>query len=181
MGKVIAAMFQQSLKDAHETLESTMKGVTEEVAHWYPQGKALPVGAAYTHALVSEDVMLNTWVRKATPLINAGWSKKMGLSIPHPPMDADWEKHFEEWTRAVRVDLPKLKEYAAAVYRESDEYLGSLTDSDLSEKKVDLSMWEMGSWPLGRFIMRFILSHVDSVTGEISAVKGLQGLKGYPF
>ncbi len=181
MSKIFAEMLRQSLQDAHETLEGTMKDVTEEVAHWKPSGKTLPVAAAYVHVIVSEDIMLTTWAQKTKPLLESGWSSKLGLSAAHPAMDKDWEKNFAEWSKTVQVDMVKFKEYAQAVYQQSNTFLASLSDADLSAKKVDLSAFQMGEWPIARFIIRFLISHVDSLTGEISAVKGLQGLKGYPF
>ncbi len=181
MEKTFAEMIRQSLKDAHETLEGTMKDVTDTVAHYQPTGKALPIAAAYVHTIVSEDIMLNGWVRKIPPLADGEWSAKNGLSTPHPAMDQDWEKNYTEWTKTVKVDFAKFREYAAAVSKQTDDYLAGLTDADMVEKKVDLSAWQMGEWPLARFIIRFLISHVDSLTGEISTVKGLQGLKGYPF
>ena len=113
--------------------------------------------------------------------MDQGWIEKLGLSHPHPMMDESWEKNFAEWAKTVKMDLPKFKEYAKAVYKQSDEYLGTLTDKDLSEKKVDLSGWGLGEWSLGKFVMRLLMGHMDNLTGEVSAAKGLQGLKGYPF
>jgi hypothetical protein len=120
-------------------------------------------------------------VNKTKSLLEQGWAEKNGLSAQHPAMDADWEKNFAEWATTVKADLPKLKEYAKAVFQQSDEFFSGLKDQDLWDKKVDLSMWGLGEWPLIRFILRILISHVDSLTGEISAGKGLQGLKGYPF
>ena len=181
MEKTFVQMMRESLQSAHETLEGTMQGATEEVLHWQPQGKALPVGAAYAHAVISEDLMLSGMVRKTKSLLDQGWIEKLGLSHPHPMMDESWEKNFAEWAKTVKMDLPKFKEYAKAVYKQSDEYLGTLTDKDLSEKKVDLSGWGLGEWSLGKFVMRLLMGHMDNLTGEVSAAKGLQGLKGYPF
>ncbi len=181
MANTFAEYIRQSLKDAHETFEGTMKDVTSEVAHYQPGGKALSIAAAYVHTIVSEDVMLNGWVRKIQPLSEGEWADKMGLSAPHPAMDVDWEKNYTVWAKTVKVDLEKFKKYAEAVYKQSDDFLAGLTDKDMVEKKVDLSAWQMGEWPLARFVIRFLISHVDSLTGEISTVKGLQGLKGYPF
>ena len=181
MEKSFVELVRQTLKDAHDSLEGTMNDVTEEAAHWQPQGKALPLAVAYGHVIVSEDMILNGWIRKSKLLIDQGWSDKMGLNLPHPAMDADWEKNFVEWSKKLKMDLKKFKEYAQAVYKQSDDYLAGLTDKDLFEQKIDLSVWGLGDWTLGRFILRFMISHVDNLTGEISAVKGLQGLKGYPF
>lgn len=180
MGNKFSEMIRQSLKDAHETFEGTMQGVTEEVAHFQPQGKALPIGATYAHAIISEDIMLNVMVRKTPPLLDQ-WQEKLGLSAPHPAMDGDWEANFAQWVKEVKVDLPKLQEYAQVVYKQSDDFLADTNDSDLLDKKADLSMWGMDEWPLGRFVIRFLISHIDSLSGEISAIKGVQNLKGYPF
>lgn len=174
-------LFRQALKDAHDALEGTMQGVDDKVAHWQPKGKALPVGAAYTHVVISEDLMLNNMIRNAKPLLDQGWSKKLNISHPHPTMDMIWETNFAKWVKEVKIDLPKLQKYAQAVYKQTDDYLATLSDKDLLEKKVDLSQWGLGEWQLGRFIMRIFMGHIDNLMGEISAAKGLQGLKGYPF
>lgn len=171
----------QSLRDAHETFEATMKDVTSSMAQWQPQGKALSIASLYVHGVVTEDVIVNAWIRKKKPLLLGVWAKKMGLNQPHPEMDADWEKNYTKWTKTMKVDLKKFRAYATAVYKASDTYLSGLTDKDMDKIKIDLSMWGMGDWPLGRFAMRFLISHIDSLCGEISAAKGLQGKKGYPF
>jgi len=181
MDNQVASMLADALKSAHETLEGTMQGVTDEVAHKQPGGKAVPIGAVYVHAIVSEDIMMVGWAMKEKPLLEGEWAQKLGISHPHPAMDQDWEKNFIEWIRVLKMDLPKFQEYAKAVYKKTEAYLASLTDADLYEKKVDLSIWELGEWTLGRFVLRMVIGHLDNLTGEISAVKGVQGLKGYPF
>lgn len=181
MEKMFTQMLRQSLQDAHETFEKTMDGVTTEVAHFQPPGKALPIGAAYAHTVVSEDILLQNWVRKEKSLLESGWETKMGLSEPHPAMDSNWETNYTAWVKNVTVDLDKLRAYGQAVYKQTDDFMATLNDQDLIDMKVDLSAMGEGEWPLGRFIIRYLLSHVDSLCGEISAVKGIQGLKGYPF
>ena len=181
MNRTFTEMLQQSLKDAHETFEKTMEGVTQEVAHFQPPGKALPIGAAYAHTVVSEDILLQNWVRKEKSLLESGWETKIGLSEPHPVMDENWETNYTAWVKNVKVDLPKLREYGQAVYKQTDDFLTGLTDKDIVEMKVDLSSMGEKEWSLGRFIIRYLLSHIDSLCGEISAIKGVQGLKGYPF
>lgn len=181
MAKVFSEMARQSLKDAHQTLEDTMKDVTSKVAHYKPAGKALPIVAAYAHVIISEDLMLSSWALKKKALIEGAWAKKTGLSVMHPNMDQDWEKNYVEWIRVVKADMTQLRKYAKAVYAKTDREFAAMTDKDMTSLMVDLSGFGMGKWPMLRFTMRFLLSHVDSLTGEISTVKGLQGLKGYPF
>jgi hypothetical protein len=176
MNNQIALMLADSLKNVHENLEGTMLGVTEEVAHFQPQGRALSIAAAYAHAVVSEDALTSTMIKEKL-LIEGDWGAKLGLSVPHPMMDADWEKNFTEWSKNVKMDLPKFQEYAKAVYKRSEEFCLSMNDIDLIEKKVAF----MGEWTAGKFIVAILIQHAANLTGEISAVKGLQGLKGYPM
>jgi hypothetical protein len=75
----------------------------------------------------------------------------------------------------VRFDLAKLRAYGARVYAATDAYLASLTESDLDQQEP------MFQSSLAHTISRGLIGHVDNLTGEISAAKGLQGLKGYPF
>jgi hypothetical protein len=126
-------------------------------------------------------MMLNRWALKKKSLLERGWDKKTGLSLPHPPMDKDWEKNYTKWSKSVKADLPTLRKYAKAVYANSDKVLAGMDDKDMVNMKVDLSAWGMGDWPMARFAIRFLISHVDSLCGEISTVKGLQNMKGYPF
>lgn len=169
------------LQDAHETLEGTMGGVNNEIANWQPEGKTLSVAAAYAHAVVSEDMLLNAMIRKSPLLIDQGWAEKMGLSEPHPAMGATWEQDFSVWVKNVKVDIEKLQTYGKAVFEQTEEYLSGLSEEDFLNKTVDLSGWGMGDYPLWRFVHRFVIGHTDNLSGEISAVKGMQNLKGYPF
>jgi hypothetical protein len=179
MDNTIALMLADSLKEIHENLEATMHGVTEEVAHYQPQGKALSIAAAYAHAVISEDV-LSSMITHEKSLIEEGWGPKLGLNTPHPMMDGDWEKNFIEWSKAVRMDIAKFQEYAKAVYKKSEDFCSSLKDTDLTEQKVTMFA-SMGEWTVGKFIVMLFINHAANLTGEISAVKGLQGLKGYPM
>ena len=174
-------MAKTLLQDAHETLGGTMEGVTDEIANWQPEGKALSVAAAYAHTVVSEDMLLNTMVRKAPLLSDQGWAVKMGLSEPHPAMGETWEQDFSAWVKNVRVDSEKLQSYGKAVFAQTEQYLSELSEEDFLNTTIDLSGWGMGNYPLWRFVHRFIIGHTDNLTGEISAVKGMQNLKGYPF
>ncbi|MCB0090879.1 MAG: hypothetical protein KDE54_23450, partial [Caldilineaceae bacterium] len=57
-----------------------------------------------------------------------------------------------------------------------DDYLSTLNDSDLA-REIEL--------PFGKFsvgwVFNIMLMNTYCHTGEISTIKGLQGLKGYPM
>lgn len=181
MNNSFALELQSVIKSSYETLSGTMQGVTTEVAHFVPPGKALPIGSAFLHAVISEDILVNEWARKEKTLLQQGWDKKAGISEMHPKMDADWEKNFTIWSKTVQVDLSKSIDYATVVHNETINFIQSLSDTDLLEKKVDLSIWNLGEWSLFRFLAEMVAGHNNSISGEISAIKGVQGLKGYPF
>jgi hypothetical protein len=82
--------------------------------------------------------------------------------------------------KEVKVDMKQMREYAKALYSASEEYVASLADKDLS-REVDMSMFGMGKRKLGTVLGGLIIGHARDIMGEISAIKGIQGLKGYPF
>lgn len=168
------SLLREQLQSAHETQEATMADVTDKAAHFTDTNKAIPVGAAYAHSILGEDMVLSTMLLQKEPL--AKDNSKTGLSIPMPST-SEWEEH-ETWYKTVKVDLPKLKEFAKEVYKTTDDYLASLTDEDL-DKQLDRPM--VGKHTIAWFFTNFILLHIANLTGEISSVKGFQGLKGYPF
>ena len=178
MSNKIVQILRDSLKEAHDLIENTMKDVTEDAAHVIPSGRAQAIAPAYAHAVISEDFLLNSWILKGKAL---SLSAETGLSAPMPAMDENWEKNNTEWMKTVKMDLTKFKEFAQQVYKNTDKFLEALTDEDLTEKKVDMSAWGMEPKAYGSFIIGLFIGHAHDIAGEISAIKGTQGLKGYPY
>ena len=79
--------------------------------------------------------------------------------------------------RDVRLDLPAARAYAQAVYAATDAYLAGLTAEDLDR---DVDLFGM-SQSLGAALGNFVIGHCHDMMGEISCLKGLQGVRGYPF
>ncbi|CAN5180939.1 hypothetical protein BH11PAT1_BH11PAT1_7600 [soil metagenome] len=171
----VIQLLRDQVKSAHDTLEATMGDVTQDVAHFTETGKALPVGAAYAHVIMSEDMIVShVLAHKPAEYEN----DDTGLSEPMPAFGAsEWTKH-EQWARTVKIDLPKLKAFSQKVFAATDAYIASLSEEDL-EKEIDVQ--GMGKNTIVFFITNAIILHCASLTGEISAAKGIQNLKGYPF
>lgn len=167
-------LMKAQLKWAHETLDATASGTTAEQLHFSAIGKALPVGAAYAHAVMGEDVTISTMLaHKKTVYEENG---DTGLSSPMPSM-AKWNEH-EQWAKSVKVNIELFKKYAQRVYAATDEYLSTLKDEDLD---TELEIPGMGKMTLANIISNFLVLHAANLAGEISAAKGFQGLKGYPW
>lgn len=168
------SFLRAQFKSAHDTLEGTMNDVTNEVANWLPPGKPASIGANYVHHAFGEDALINMVLRGAAPM---GATTHVGrLGADAPPPAGDWST----WGRTVQVDVPAARAYAQAVYASTDDYLATLTDADL-DGEADLSIIGVGKVPLGYFLGSMLLWDAAAHCGEISCIKGLQGLRGYPF
>lgn len=177
MNNLSTRILLTQLKEAHSILEQTMDGVTDEVAHFMPPKKANPIAGTYAHIVFSEDMFIHIFLKKTQPLYETEFKDKTGASAVQP---SDWAVAYPVWLKEVKIDVKKFREYAKGVYAVAEEYVATLTDEDL-EKDVDMSSFGMGSKKVHDFIANLISGHTYSITGEISVLKGIQGLKGYPF
>lgn len=165
------------LKAAHSVLEGTLDGVTDEVLRFVPPGTANPIAGTYAHIVFSEDLFVQSFLKGEKPLMETDFKDKTGASALQP---TEWEKEFPRWIKEVQLDMGKFHLYAKAVFLESEKYVSTLTDNDL-QKEVDMSAFGMGSKKAYDFIANLISGHTYSIAGEIAVLKGIQGLKGYPF
>ncbi|HYD35172.1 MAG TPA: DinB family protein [Vitreimonas sp.] len=177
MNNLSVQILLNQLQGAHKAIEETMEGVTDEVAHFMPPGTANPIAGTYAHLIFSEDLFLNSFLKKTQPMWETSFKDKTGASEIQP---SDWQVAYPKWLREVKVDIKQLRIYAKAVFEETEKYVASLSEADL-EKEVDMSAFGMGNRKVHDFIANLISGHVYPIMGEISVLKGIQGLKGYPF
>lgn len=168
-------LIREQIQTAHEWFDATMIGVNDEVAHWQPGGNAHPIGSRYAHMVVTEDMMVNGLLQGGAPIFATSWAGKTGLEDPEAAFYTTLE-----WAQRVKVDLDVLNAYAQAVYANTDQYLATLSEDDL-ERTIDLTEQNLGTWSVGAFLLSFVFGHVRDIMGEISGLKGVRGLKGYPF
>lgn len=166
-------LLREQIQQAHQLIEATMEGVTNEHAQWTPPGTANPLGATYVHSVASEDAVIHSILQGQPPLYASTWADSNGVSDIQPLSSA-------EWAQQVEVDVPTTREYAQAVYSATDAYIESLSVEELG-RMVDMSNLGLGELSVGHILSRFVLGHIDNMCGEISCLKGLQGGKGYPF
>ena len=172
-------LLRLQLNTAHQTMEGTMEGVTPEMAHWMSPGRANPIGATYAHAVQAEDAIINGIFKQEAPMFASQWLNKAGFSEPMPNVGPEWV-NYAAWTRRVKVDLPAIREFAQAVYANTEQYFADLKPEDL-DRQLDLTSIGVGHVSLGWAISMLVIAHMDNLAGEISCLKGLQGAKGYPF
>jgi hypothetical protein len=158
---------------AHQVFDGTTADVMDDAAHWGPQGMASTVASAMAHAVHAEDNIVQGMLQGKAPLAMSSFAGKTGISNPQM-------FNTPEWIRSVRLDLPAFREYTKAVFAATDEYIASLQESDL-DRTVDLSQAGLGTQTVAWMLGALVIGHLQNYSGEISAIKGTQGLKGYPF
>lgn len=158
-------------QSAHEILEGVMADVDNTIANWLPDKIVGSIGAQYVHVLTSEDAIINAILKGGAPLMATQFAGKIGT--PSAPELFKWG----EWGRTTQVDVVAAKAYAQAVYAATSEYVCSLTADQLGEV-LDLTQAGLGQMPRA-VVLSIALQQPYVHSGEISALKGLQGLKGY--
>jgi DinB superfamily len=161
-------LLRGQLAELHGILEGAIGDCPPEMlAVRLPGATINSIGAIYAHTIFGEDGLLNGLVRGATPVYYAGgWAEKIGLDMPKGGLEPDWE---------VKLDLALFRQYAAAVHQATDEYIASATDADM-ERIVEAGF--APPMPVSTFIGNVLLWHVATHQGEISALKGVQGMNG---
>ena len=165
-----------ALESAHHVLEGTVSDVDDDLANSPVRGNANPIGASYAHVAFSEDAIVNGLFKGQSPFFATSWAGRTGTDKPQP-MRGMVEGDLGDWYHSVQVDLPALRQYAQAVFENTQEFISSVDDETLA-REVDTPM---GRMPLASAFEVFVVGHCNSLAGEISAIKGTFGLKGYPF
>jgi uncharacterized damage-inducible protein DinB len=167
------SLLAKQVKEAHQVVSGTIADLTEEQAHWKPGGNAHSIAPLLVHITAAEDMFLNM-VTGRQPLAMGPYADKTGASEPHPM------GNYGEWAGRVTVDLAQFREYAKAVFKNTEDYVSGLKDDEL-DRELDLSSAGLGKMSLASFITMTSVIHPSNHIGEISCMKGMQGAKGYPF
>jgi hypothetical protein len=164
----VKSTLRQQMQALHGTLEAAIGDCSPEVlAKKLPGSTINSIGAIYAHTIFGEDGLLNGLVRGGKPVyFSGGWAPKVGLDMPQGGLEPDW---------APSLDLGVFRQYAAAVYQATDEYLANVTDAEL-EQIVNPGF--APAMPVHAFFATILSWHVGTHQGEISALKGVQGFNG---
>ncbi|MGD2166408.1 MAG: DinB family protein [Anaerolineae bacterium] len=168
---------QYSLSFAFDLLEQMVADLTQEQADWMPPGTANPIGALYWHTISYVDQLVHDWAIGQPPVMQgADWKEK--VVIASPPKDPDDPMGDLRAIRlGLRVDLPALHDYAAATAQALQDWLASLTPEDL-DRTIETTIGEL---TVGQMLEVYVIWHINVHCGEIAALKGYRGLKGYPW
>lgn len=160
---------QAAFAGAHNWFSGTVADVSDEQSKSVPPGVVHPIGELAAHVLHTEDGIL-AMIQGKPPIWEAeGYGAKLGLAM--------MAMHDTMGARSYMVNVGDLAEYQQKVFASTNAYVASLTEADL-DGEIEL----FGSkHKLGDFLTGILLGNTYVHTGEISALKGLHGAKGYPF
>ncbi len=171
-------LVRDEIKHARENFTGMVANITQEMLRVDPGAKAFPLGATWAHAIFTEDIIIHNMLQKESALYETIYKDAAGVNMPMPPMDSGWSEANELWAKSVKVDLPKLRAYQEAVFVETDKYILNLHDDEF-DAELDLGTW--GKKRVWYILYEMVAAHMSSSTGEISVLKGLQGVRGYSY
>jgi hypothetical protein len=162
------ALVRANYQLGHNLLESVIADCGEAL-HATPSGSTNTIAATYAHIVIGEDFFAAA-VDGKPMLLDASRAAKTGVPAVTIP-------RITPELAAIRMNLEPFQEYAKAVYARTEALVAGLSDADW-QREVET--------PFGKSTVANLLGsigfyHVAEHSGEIAALKGVQGLKGLPF
>ena len=154
------------LEQAFSLMNGTAQGMTEEQYNFNPEGTCNPIAKNHVHSLTAVDFFLNFLAQGKAPL----WQPVAAATgLP--------QNSLEIWKHDGKVPLDAINAYGQQVQKSAMDYLATLNDADL-DRELDTRVF--GTQNVG-FLLQLAGMHTVGHTGDMAALKGLQGLKGLPF
>jgi hypothetical protein len=152
---------------ADDILTRVFAAVTADQALWKLGGStANTIAGTFLHLYSSEDRAIHRLLLGKSPLFETNcWQQRLDYD-PEAP-----------WTSSKQPDLAAYRAYAAEVHAATKQALAGLEPAAL-EREVD---GPRGKRPLVTSLSLLLVAHKQTHLGEISALLGCQGAKGFPF
>jgi hypothetical protein len=168
--KILDYMRHQ-MASMRRTVDMTMKDVAIEQFNWTPPGTMNTISATFIHLTSVEDDFVQGILQRKPRVWDAGdWSGRTGIKKT-PGIGENWNEF-----KHLHLQPAVFLEYQKDVWAATDAYMAGLTAGDL-DRKVKLGQRELTVAELLIMAANQSLSH----TGEIAALKGIQGAKGLPI
>jgi uncharacterized damage-inducible protein DinB len=118
------------------------------------------------HLYFSEDRMVQQRRRGLPTIFEAGgWRERIGFNPDAP------------WAQTTQADPDAMRAYAAEVHGATKRFLESLQPDELEQEVEGMR----GRSPLATVLTVSLVIHKASHMGEIAALLGSQGVRGFPF
>ena len=162
----VLTLLRDQAAEADDLLMQVFAPVTAEQGAWrLPGGTANAITPTFVHAYQSEDRLI-TRVSKRPPLfVTDGWGALLGFDPAAP------------WEEAAPLDPARCRDYARAVRAATEAFLAAF-DPAMLTRGIATSR---GGQLLGEHLLAVLVIHKSTHMGEIAALLGCQGARGFPF
>lgn len=160
------ALLRSQAATADGIMTQVAANITAERAAWtLPGSTTNPIAAIFLHVYTVEDRSVHRALGQPPVLESGGWRERLGYDPAAP------------WSPELRPDPDTCRAYAAEVRAATVRYLDELDPAEL-EREVDSPF---GRRPQADLLTLFLVIHKTTHMGEIAALLGCQGVKGFPF
>jgi hypothetical protein len=163
---------RSSVEAVNGMVDTAMQDLTDDVVNWHPGGTANTIAQLLAHLVSGQDLLVNQRLQAGggSTLHESGWSQKTGIPLERPLI---WQQR-DAW----RLNLPAFDEFRREVGACALRLLDSTNEADLDRT----AFWIRGpERPVGMLWQMNYINHGLGHCGEVSAIKGMQGLKGLPI
>ena len=157
-----------SLAFAHRALIDARNG-TDGQLHFVPEHGSHSIAWCLWHTSRIEDVIIITRTRRQPQVWSEQWAERIGL-----PFEGFGTNMSDEDALGIHItDMAAFGEYQQAVFKQTEEFLSSITDADLDR---EIPTRDGGSESVGQGIALHMLGHFNGHRGEINTLRGMQGM-----
>ena len=157
---------RKQVEGALDFLAMCARDMDEAQYNHKPDGNCNPAAKLHAHALSGAEFFVSGLLA-GQPSKWPEFASQTGLP----------ENSMEIWGSDATVKPNVIEAYAEAIKGPILEYIDTLSDEDL-DREIDTRF--AGTQTIA-WVLQLVGSHTVGHAGEISAVKGTQGLKGLPF
>jgi uncharacterized damage-inducible protein DinB len=161
------ALLREQATTADSLLTQVVANLTAEQALWHLEGStANPIASTLMHIAFGEDrTVQRRCLGQPTIFEAGGWRARIGFDPDAP------------WAPASSVDPDAMRAYASEVRAATDSFLAAVQPADL-ERELE---GPRGRRPMLAILSLMLVIHKANHTGEIAALLGSQGVRGFPF
>jgi uncharacterized damage-inducible protein DinB len=167
-------VIRQSLEENRQYITGAIKGLSKDELSWKPKDHSNSIAFLLWHVARVEDLWINRILLAGKELYESeGWYKKFGTPAQDSGFGYDVAK-LKAWP-VPKLEL--LKEYAAAVRKQTLAYLKSVNEKILDEER-DFG-WRKGTTGSA---LSHLVSEVGEHSGQIGYLRGvMRGIEPPPL
>lgn len=158
-----------NMDDAHRMLGIALTDLDDKIVSYRASDHVNSIAQILAHVVMGEDRLINASCKGGERIFDAqGWESKTGIP---GAQGAVWNE------KAWQLNIPAFLEYQQLVQAAATDYIQTATPAEL-EREVTFGPFTRS---VADQLRGVLVHHMLGHSGEISALKGVQGLKGLPF